>query len=61
MEFSIRMMVSAIIILIIMVVIILLVTGWGGSSNDIVNGLFEFFNDLLSGKTIPSGGIQPNI
>jgi len=53
------MMAVAIIIIIVFAVAVVLIAGWGGTSNDLVNGLFEFFGNLLSGQTVPSGGL-PN-
>jgi len=57
MELSIRMLAIVVMVLIVLVVAIVLVTGWFGVGNDQVNGLFKFFQDMLSGKTIPQGGL----
>lgn len=59
MEFSIRMLVVALLVVIVFVVALVLLTGWFGSGNDLINGLFEFFENILSGKTVPSN-VVPN-
>ena len=53
-------MVGAIIIIIIFVVAVALATNWGSSAGGMIDGIVEFFNNIMSGKTVPSGGIpQP--
>jgi hypothetical protein len=54
MEFSIRLLVVIVIALILFVVIVSLATNFGTQSNSAIDGLFSFFNNLLSGKQASS-------
>ena len=58
MEISIRMVVVAVIVLLVLVVAIGLITGWFGRGNDLVEGFFKFFEQMLSGNSMPGSGLQ---
>ena len=50
------MIAIVVIVLVVLIVAISLVTSWGGSSSSLIDGLFEFFEDLLAGKQLPNNG-----
>ncbi len=52
------MLVVVFIVLVVLAVCIVLVTNWGGQSNSAIQGLFKFFESVLSGKQV---GAPPNI
>ncbi len=58
MEYSIKMLAVIVVVLIVLVVCIALITGWGTQSNSAIEGLMDFFNNILSGK---QPGSMPSI
>lgn len=55
-----RMLIIMIILLIVFLVMIVLATEWASGSNSMIQGMQEFFENILGTKTIPSMP-QPNI
>lgn len=50
MEFTIRIIIIIVLLLAVTVIIFALIARSGGSSNDIITGIFDFFRDLITGR-----------
>ncbi len=58
MEISIRLVVIVIMLVVVALVVISLFGVFGGTSTDLLKGLFDFFGNILGGQT-PTDVISP--